>query len=94
MQNELLMYTKRRDRILILAVSIYLSGPTVIEWAESLNDVHLNLSKIDTRHFHKGEERILFDVKEEISLLREDIRKQGHRTFGWRDVFGASTAGR
>lgn len=27
MQNELLMYTKRRDRILILAVLIYLSGP-------------------------------------------------------------------
>ena len=75
------MYTKRRDKILIIAVLIYLAGPTFIQWAESLNNIDVYFSRIDFSGSYSGQERILYEIKEEISDVRTDIRNEGYRTF-------------
>jgi len=87
-QNKLLRYTKRRDKILIVAVLIYMTGPTIYEWKESLDDIQLNLHEgFDFGDQYRGQEKMLYQIREEISDLRGEIQKQGRRTLTWRDVF-------
>jgi hypothetical protein len=86
-QNALLRYAKRRDRILIVVVLIYMFGPNLYHWLESMNDIHLNFERIDFSSHYSGEMRMLHEIKGEIFDLRMEISKERGRTFGWRDVF-------
>ena len=86
-QNALLSYAKRRDRILIIVVLIYMFGPNLYHWLESMNDIHLNFERIDFSDLYSGEERMLYQIKQEIFDLRMEISEERGRTFGWRDVF-------
>jgi len=81
---QLLKYTKRRDLILVGCVVIYVLGPVIYNWIESLNDIETKTKRIDFSDLYKGEERMLYRIHEEISELRWDIRHQ--QPFGWRDV--------
>jgi len=83
--RDMLRYVMRRDIVILCVVLTYMFGPHIYNFIESLNDIEINVTEVDVSEWYRGEERMLYQVKREISELRSDIRKG--QAFGWRDVF-------